>query len=625
MAAKDQDLILEDINKRLQDNQTDIDLAEVIPRFSENVIGLSRQIETVAKDLSEKIDGVAGGAKSRHSTILKVLGRSSPAAVMVTLAVLIIPLVLVAASSFASYIDNTTVEAARETPPRIPRIWSWRKCHPPDSYWTPSQTCPNPNGWSPEDVVHLMNAFPAHSFRIPDWTRTPGNIMYTHMGDYVDQAQDYAATIGADVSNFIIGIRIDVFAKSIEGYEDCDPNCGWAGDMDGSKGDMPFDTDWIMRVPTELHNQVVDDIWGGRDPFNEDLSWPRWFDRYAVQALNTRDEKIALYGGGSNRGAPLGDEIFRVRKVVMDLRIPEYRDWSIKYLFYRLEDGGIDPGESFRLSVSPKPGWHTYYDGPDSGHACYIGPLTDGTPVNAWAGIAQPVCSNGRAPGGPFHPTQYGPGEFEAALNAWILEAITALEVAGYDDFEIVTCERPNYLGQHWSTLTPEVQSNPHLIGECGVAITPDASLYGPPLRIDIKPGSDPNPINPFSRGVIPVAILTTEAFDALTVDGGTVGFGPYDAEKKHKQAHVEDVDGDGDLDLLLHFPTPDTGMALGDTEACLIGETYDGMPLEGCDSVTTVFLPFFAPEPSALWQLGSGIGLLTLLAGRRRRRTAWR
>ena len=31
---------------------------------------------------------------------------------------------------------------------------------------------------------------------------------------------------------------------------------------------------------------------------------------------------------------------------------------------------------------------------------------------------------------------------------------------------------------------------------------------------------------------------------------------------------------------------------------------------------------PVFVPEPGALWQLGSGIGLLALLAGRRRRCT---
>jgi hypothetical protein len=106
---------------------------------------------------------------------------------------------------------------------------------------------------------------------------------------------------------------------------------------------------------------------------------------------------------------------------------------------------------------------------------------------------------------------------------------------------------------------------------------------------IDIKPGSDPNSINPFSRGVIPVAILTTEDFDALTVDEDSVLFGPDEAEKRHKRAHVEDVDGDGDLDLLLHFRTLDTGIAPGDTEACVTGQTYDGVPIEGCDSVRTV------------------------------------
>jgi hypothetical protein len=108
-------------------------------------------------------------------------------------------------------------------------------------------------------------------------------------------------------------------------------------------------------------------------------------------------------------------------------------------------------------------------------------------------------------------------------------------------------------------------------------------------IDIDIKPWSDPNSINPFSRGVIPVAILTTEDFDALTVDADSVLFGPAEAEKRHKRAHVEDVDGDGDLDLLLHFRTRDTGIAPGDTEACVTGQTYDGVPIMGCDSVRTV------------------------------------
>jgi hypothetical protein len=109
------------------------------------------------------------------------------------------------------------------------------------------------------------------------------------------------------------------------------------------------------------------------------------------------------------------------------------------------------------------------------------------------------------------------------------------------------------------------------------------------PVDLDIKPGSDPNAINIDDNGLIPVAILTTEDFDALTVDAASVRFGPDEAEKSHKRAHVEDVDGDGDLDLLLHFRTLDTGIAPGDTEACVIGETLDGTPFEGCDLVRTV------------------------------------
>ena len=42
-------------------------------------------------------------------------------------------------------------------------------------------------------------------------------------------------------------------------------------------------------------------------------------------------------------------------------------------------------------------------------------------------------------------------------------------------------------------------------------------------MDIDIKPGSDPNPINPGSNGLIPVAILSSEDFDATTVDPATI------------------------------------------------------------------------------------------------------
>lgn len=105
---------------------------------------------------------------------------------------------------------------------------------------------------------------------------------------------------------------------------------------------------------------------------------------------------------------------------------------------------------------------------------------------------------------------------------------------------------------------------------------------------IDIKPGSDPNGINPKNKGVIPVAILTTPDFDATTVDISTVRFGPSEASPA-RPGRVEDVDGDGDDDMIFHFRTQATGIVKGDTEACLTGMTLGGESIAGCDTVKTV------------------------------------
>jgi acetyl esterase/lipase len=113
---------------------------------------------------------------------------------------------------------------------------------------------------------------------------------------------------------------------------------------------------------------------------------------------------------------------------------------------------------------------------------------------------------------------------------------------------------------------------------------------------IDINPWRDTNSINPFSRGVTSVAILGSDTFDVADVDVTTLAFGPNGAPPAfdltnpwvYWLAHW-DVNRDGEKDLLSYYRIPETGIALGDTEACLSGETLDGMSFQDCNVITTL------------------------------------
>lgn len=137
-------------------------------------------------------------------------------------------------------------------------------------------------------------------------------------------------------------------------------------------------------------------------------------------------------------------------------------------------------------------------------------------------------------------------------------------------------------------------------IGITAVSGTAAAHFHGPEkstLEIDIKPGSDGNPINPNSNGVIPVAVLQIDDFDptseninyrfgapAVVRDGGG-------ARPAHG-GHVTDVDGDGNDDLHLHFPTEDAEFDGDEDEGHLHwekGQKGAHHGLGGSDSVTMV------------------------------------
>ncbi|MBN2434904.1 MAG: hypothetical protein JXK07_06515 [Spirochaetes bacterium] len=111
-------------------------------------------------------------------------------------------------------------------------------------------------------------------------------------------------------------------------------------------------------------------------------------------------------------------------------------------------------------------------------------------------------------------------------------------------------------------------------------------------VDIDIKPGSSPNSINLKSKGNVPVAIFSTDEFDAASIDPSmvTLAEAPVIIKKNGKpMASFEDVNGDGLQDMIVHIDTTTLQLSSGDIEAVLEGETFDGQKIRGTDTVRIV------------------------------------
>jgi hypothetical protein len=112
-------------------------------------------------------------------------------------------------------------------------------------------------------------------------------------------------------------------------------------------------------------------------------------------------------------------------------------------------------------------------------------------------------------------------------------------------------------------------------------------------VPVDIKPGALPKTINLGSQGNVPVAILSTSDFDATTVNPYTVKIGAASVNVKGKkgtlQESISDANGDGPLDMIVHFDTQALGLTNNAVEICVSGETTGGIRFIGCNPITIV------------------------------------
>jgi parallel beta-helix repeat protein len=107
-------------------------------------------------------------------------------------------------------------------------------------------------------------------------------------------------------------------------------------------------------------------------------------------------------------------------------------------------------------------------------------------------------------------------------------------------------------------------------------------------VPIDIKPGSFPNCFNNNGHGVVPVAIMSNKVFNATRVNPSTLTIdGVLVKPKDH--GTVTDVNGDGLLDLVVHFLDVNGTYKPGVTIGTINGQTYENVPIMGKDSICIV------------------------------------
>jgi len=104
-------------------------------------------------------------------------------------------------------------------------------------------------------------------------------------------------------------------------------------------------------------------------------------------------------------------------------------------------------------------------------------------------------------------------------------------------------------------------------------------------VSIDVKPGSDTNPVNCKSKGVTPIAILMDQA-GLEAIDVSNLQLNGVAVTEKHGKIHLEDEDEDGVVDFgVVHILTQDVCNAPG-VENGSVSVTLSDGSFEGTDTI---------------------------------------
>lgn len=124
-------------------------------------------------------------------------------------------------------------------------------------------------------------------------------------------------------------------------------------------------------------------------------------------------------------------------------------------------------------------------------------------------------------------------------------------------------------------------------LGSYSMSITPAV----PPalqVKINIRPGSgEIAPMNPKSKGNIPVALISSERdkfYANQDVDVSSLRFGPTGEEESLRRCDTAgvDVNGDGILDMVCHFEAEKAKFSEESVEGVVIGKMKSGRGIEG-------------------------------------------